>query len=106
LEISDATHLLIERASKLGTLRLPVVEGYWETTDLLEANRLILDNIETRLKVRSINNLILPDVLLIEKGTRVVNSKIRVLLFLEKIALSKIVILAHILQSVIKRLFR
>jgi glucose-1-phosphate thymidylyltransferase len=78
LEISDAHTLLIERGFKVGFTE---ITGWWKDTgkptDLLEANRLILDNSELRIE-GDVDNL--SDVagrVVIEKGSRIMNSKIR-----------------------------
>ena len=78
LEISDAHTLLIERGHKVGYTE---ITGWWKDTgkptDLLEANRLILDNIEPKLEGEVDNQSDIAGRVIIESGARIVNSKIR-----------------------------
>ncbi len=78
LEISDAHQYLIDRGYKLGYAE---ITGWWKDTgkptDLLEANRLVLDNMTPRIE-SDIDHL--SDVVgkvVIEGGTKILNSKIR-----------------------------
>lgn len=78
LEISDAHTLLIERGHKVGYTE---ITGWWKDTgkptDLLEANRLILDNLEPKLEGEVDNQSDIAGRVIIESGARIVNSKIR-----------------------------
>jgi glucose-1-phosphate thymidylyltransferase len=78
LEISDAHTLLIERGLKVGYTE---ITGWWKDTgkptDLLEANRLILDNIAPRNDGTVDKQSELAGRVVIEEGARIINSKIR-----------------------------
>ncbi len=78
LEISDAHTLLIERGLKVGFAE---ITGWWKDTgkptDLLEANRLILDNIAVRNDGAIDKNSDVAGRVVIEKDTHIINSKIR-----------------------------
>jgi glucose-1-phosphate thymidylyltransferase len=78
LEISDAHTLLIERGFKVGYTE---ITGWWKDTgkptDLLEANRLILDNIEPQFEGEVDKQSDVAGRVIIEKGARIINSKIR-----------------------------
>jgi glucose-1-phosphate thymidylyltransferase len=78
LEISDAHTLLIERGFKVGYTE---ITGWWKDTgkptDLLEANRLILDNIDPRIDGFVDEQSDVAGRVVLEKGARIVNSKIR-----------------------------
>jgi glucose-1-phosphate thymidylyltransferase len=78
LEISDAHTLLIERGLKIGYTE---ITGWWKDTgkptDLLEANRLILDNIEPRNDGTVDKQSEVAGRIVIEKGAHIINSKIR-----------------------------
>jgi glucose-1-phosphate thymidylyltransferase len=78
LEISDAHTLLIERGLKVGYTE---ITGWWKDTgkptDLLEANRLILDNIESRNEGAVDKHSEVAGRVVIEKDARIINSKIR-----------------------------
>ena len=78
LEISDAHTLLIKRGFKVGYTE---ITGWWKDTgkptDLLEANRLILDNIEPRIDGQVDKQSDIAGRVVIEKGSRILNSKIR-----------------------------
>jgi glucose-1-phosphate thymidylyltransferase len=78
LEISDAHTLLIKRGFKVGYTE---ITGWWKDTgkptDLLEANRLILDNIEPRNDGDVDEQSDVAGRVVIEKGARIINSKIR-----------------------------
>jgi len=78
LEISDAHTYLIEQGYKVGYSE---ITGWWKDTgkpsDLLEANRLVLDNIEPNLKgVADRASSVLGKVFL-DEGAKVINSVIR-----------------------------
>jgi glucose-1-phosphate thymidylyltransferase len=78
LEISDAHTLLIERGLKIGYTE---ITGWWKDTgkptDLLEANRLILDNIAPRNDGDVDKQSEVAGRVVIEEGARIINSKIR-----------------------------
>jgi glucose-1-phosphate thymidylyltransferase len=78
LEISDAHTLLIERGLKIGYTE---ITGWWKDTgkptDLLEANRLILDNIAPRNDGTVDKQSEVAGRVVIEEGARIINSKIR-----------------------------
>ncbi|MGD0591424.1 MAG: glucose-1-phosphate thymidylyltransferase [Bacteroidota bacterium] len=78
LEISDAHTLLIERGLKIGYSE---ITGWWKDTgkptDLLEANRLILDNIAPRNDGTVDKQSEVAGRVVIEKDARIINSKIR-----------------------------
>lgn len=78
LEISDAHTLLIKRGLKIGYSE---ITGWWKDTgkptDLLEANRLILDNIAPRNDGTVDKQSEVAGRVVIEEGARIINSKIR-----------------------------
>ena len=78
LEISDAHTLLIERGLKIGYAE---ITGWWKDTgkpiDLLEANRLVLDNIEPHIDVEINKQSDVAGRVVIEKDSQIINSKIR-----------------------------
>ncbi len=78
LEISDAHTLLIERGLKVGYSE---ITGWWKDTgkptDLLEANRLILDTIAPRNDGTVDKQSEVAGRVAIEEGARIINSKIR-----------------------------
>ena len=78
LEISDAHSLLIKRGFKVGYTE---ITGWWKDTgkptDLLEANRLILDNIEPRNDGTVDAQSDVAGRVVIEEGARIIKSKIR-----------------------------
>ena len=78
LEISDAHTLLIERGLKIGYSE---ITGWWKDTgkptDLLEANRLILDNIAPRNDGTVDKQSEVAGRVVIEEGAHIINSKIR-----------------------------
>lgn len=78
LEITDAIQFLIERGYEV----IPhMVSGWWKDTgkieDILEANRLILEDITSRIEGTVDENSRVNGQVIIEKGTRVINSVIR-----------------------------
>ncbi len=78
LEITDAIQFLVEK----GLVVIPhMVSGWWKDTgkidDILEANRLILEDIVGRLEGTVDERSRVNGQVIIEKGTRVVNSTIR-----------------------------
>ena len=78
LEISDAHQYLIDKGYSIGFTE---ITGWWKDTgkptDLLEANRLILDNLTPAVHGEVDGKSIIAGKVVIEKGTRVVNSVIR-----------------------------
>jgi glucose-1-phosphate thymidylyltransferase len=78
LEISDAHQYLIDHGKKIGYAE---ITGWWKDTgkptDLLEANRLILDNTGPRIEGQIDRTSDVAGKVVIEKGTKIVNSKVR-----------------------------
>jgi glucose-1-phosphate thymidylyltransferase len=78
LEISDAHQYLIRKGMNVGYAE---ITGWWKDTgkptDLLEANRLVLDNITPALRGDIDERSIVAGKVVIEKGARIVNSVIR-----------------------------
>lgn len=78
LEISDAHQWLIDHKYKVGYSE---ITGWWKDTgkpsDLLEANRLILDNEEPRIDGDVDNQSTILGKVVIEKGAKVINSVVR-----------------------------
>jgi len=77
-EISDAHTYLIEHGYKVGYSE---ITGWWKDTgkpaDLLEANRLVLDNIEPNIKGDTDKISSVLGKVILEEGSKVVNSVIR-----------------------------
>ena len=78
LEITDAIQWLVDRGYRV----VPhVVEGWWKDTgrveDILEANRMVLDTLESRILGRVDKKSRVQFKVVIEKGARVVRSVIR-----------------------------
>jgi glucose-1-phosphate thymidylyltransferase len=78
LEISDAHQYLIRKGMNVGYAE---ITGWWKDTgkptDLLEANRLVLDNITPAVRGDIDERSIVAGKVVIEKGARIVNSVIR-----------------------------
>ncbi len=78
LEISDAHQYLITKGYKVGYSE---ITGWWKDTgkptDLLEANRLVLDNLETGMHGEVDASSVVVGKVKIEGGARIVNSVIR-----------------------------
>jgi glucose-1-phosphate thymidylyltransferase len=78
LEISDAHQMLIQKGLSVGYAE---ITGWWKDTgkptDLLEANRLVLDNIVPAVHGTVDERSTMAGKVVIEKGARVVNSVIR-----------------------------
>jgi glucose-1-phosphate thymidylyltransferase len=78
LEISDAHQYLITKGYKVGYME---ITGWWKDTgkptDLLEANRLILDNIAARNDGSIDETSTVAGRVVMQKGARVVNSVVR-----------------------------
>jgi glucose-1-phosphate thymidylyltransferase len=78
LEISDAHQYLIQKGLNVGYAE---ITGWWKDTgkptDLLEANRLVLDNITPAVRGEVDERSTVAGKVVIEKGARIVNSVIR-----------------------------
>jgi glucose-1-phosphate thymidylyltransferase len=78
LEISDAHQYLIDKGYKVGYAE---ITGWWKDTgkpsDLLEANRLVLDNITPSIQGEVDGQSTVAGKVIIEKGARIVNSVVR-----------------------------
>lgn len=78
LEISDAHTYLIEKGYNVG---YGEITGWWKDTgkptDLLEANRLILDNIEPRVEGKADAASTIAGKVVLEEGSKIINSVVR-----------------------------
>ncbi|MBI5476989.1 MAG: glucose-1-phosphate thymidylyltransferase [Ignavibacteriales bacterium] len=78
LEISDAHTYLIEKGYKVGYSE---ITGWWKDTgkpaDLLEANRLILDNVEQNFKGEADKASSVLGKVILDEGSKVINSVVR-----------------------------
>lgn len=78
LEISDAHTYLIKKGYKVGYTE---ITGWWKDTgkpvDLLEANRLILDNIEPHIDGKIDGHSNVAGRVVIEEGAKIINSIVR-----------------------------
>lgn len=78
LEITDAIQWMVERGLRVEP---HLVEGWWKDTgrvdDLLEANRIVLDKLETRVRGRVDQESRVEFKVVIEKGARVTRSVVR-----------------------------
>ncbi len=78
LEISDAHTYLIAKGYKVGYSE---ITGWWKDTgkpsDLLEANRLVLDNMEMKVEGEVDKASTVVGKVVLEKGARVINSVVR-----------------------------
>jgi glucose-1-phosphate thymidylyltransferase len=78
LEISDAHQYLIDKGYKIGYSE---ITGWWKDTgkptDLLEANRLILDSLEPRSLGEIDARSVIAGKVVIERGAKIINSVIR-----------------------------
>ncbi|MBM2845794.1 MAG: glucose-1-phosphate thymidylyltransferase [Bacteroidetes bacterium] len=78
LEISDAHQYLIDKGYKVGYTE---ITGWWKDTgkpsDLLEANRLILDNITPEIKGSVDAHSVVVGKVVVEKGAKIINSVVR-----------------------------
>ncbi|MBM4169305.1 MAG: glucose-1-phosphate thymidylyltransferase [Ignavibacteria bacterium] len=78
LEISDAHQYLIDKKYSVGYTE---ITGWWKDTgkpsDLLEANRLVLDNIPPRIDGDVDRGSDIAGRVVIESGARIINSKVR-----------------------------
>ncbi len=78
LEISDAHQYLIDKGFKIGYAE---ITGWWKDTgkptDLLEANRLILDNVTPEINGEVDTQSVVAGKVVIGKGARVINSVVR-----------------------------
>lgn len=78
LEISDAHQYIIDKGYKVGYAE---ITGWWKDTgkpnDLLEANRLILDNIAPAIRGEVDSHSVVAGKVIVEKGAKIINSIIR-----------------------------
>ncbi len=78
LEISDAHQYLIDKGYNVGYSE---ITGWWKDTgkpsDLLEANRLILDNITPNIQGKVDNGSTIAGKVILEEGAQVINSVVR-----------------------------
>ena len=78
LEISDAHQYMLDKGYKV---TYSEITGWWKDTgkpvDLLEANRLILDNIQTRIDGNVDKESLVSGRVIIEKGAKIINSVLR-----------------------------
>jgi glucose-1-phosphate thymidylyltransferase len=78
LEISDAHQYLIDHGYNVGYSE---ITGWWKDTgkptDLLEANRLVLDNIEPNIRGEVDDKSVVAGKVIVEKGARILNSVVR-----------------------------
>lgn len=78
LEISDAHQYLIDKGYKVGYTE---ITGWWKDTgkptDLLEANRLVLENMEQRIEGDVDASSDVAGKVVIEPGATIINSKVR-----------------------------
>ncbi|MFH0990488.1 MAG: glucose-1-phosphate thymidylyltransferase [bacterium] len=78
LEISDAHQYLIDHGFHVGYSE---ITGWWKDTgkpsDLLEANRLVLDNITTSLEGEVDTQSDITGRVVLERGAKIINSKVR-----------------------------
>lgn len=78
LEISDAHQYLIDKGLKIGYSE---ITGWWKDTgkptDLLEANRLVLDNIEPRIDGEVDSSSTVAGKVVLEPGARILSSVVR-----------------------------
>ncbi len=78
LEITDAIQYLIDKGH---TVEPHIIDGWWKDTgkleDMLEANRIILESIESRVDGEVDSESQLDGRVVIEKGARIINSHIR-----------------------------
>jgi glucose-1-phosphate thymidylyltransferase len=78
LEISDAHQYLIDKGYKVG---FSEITGWWKDTgkpsDLLEANRLVLDNIQPGLEGKVDSTSVVAGKVRLEEGSSVINSVVR-----------------------------
>jgi len=78
LEISDAHQYLIDKKLSIGYAE---ITGWWKDTgkpaDLLEANRLVLDNIEPSIVGEVDAHSVISGKVKIEKGAKIINSVVR-----------------------------
>jgi len=78
LEISDAHQYLIDKGFKIGYSE---ITGWWKDTgkphDLLEANRLILDNIESSIRGSVDEKSSVVGKVIVEEGAKIIDSVVR-----------------------------
>ncbi|MCG2676287.1 glucose-1-phosphate thymidylyltransferase [bacterium] len=77
-EITDAIQYLIDKKYKVHS---HIIQGWWKDTgkveDVLEANRLILESIQTKIEGRVDGDSRITGRVIVERGARVINSVIR-----------------------------
>ena len=77
-EITDAIQYLIDKKYKVHS---HIIQGWWKDTgkveDVLEANRLILETIQTQIAGRVDGDSRITGRVIVEKGARIINSVIR-----------------------------
>jgi len=77
-EITDAIQYLINKGCKVHS---HIIQGWWKDTgkveDVLEANRLILESLQTKIEGKVDGDSQITGRVVIEKGARVINSVIR-----------------------------
>jgi glucose-1-phosphate thymidylyltransferase len=78
LEITDAIQRLIDQGY---TVRSHIVDGWWKDTghvgDMLEANRMVLDTLETRIEGHVDKDSRIEFRVVVEKGARIIRSLVR-----------------------------
>jgi len=78
LEISDAHQYMIDKGYKIGYSE---ITGWWKDTgkpsDLLEANRMVLDSLEARIDGAVDKSSTVAGKVVLEKGARLINSVVR-----------------------------
>ena len=78
LEITDAIQWLIDQGH---VVRMEILTGWWidtgKLTPLLEANRLILERIETRIDGSVDDDSVIDGRVIVEAGAQIINSTIR-----------------------------
>ena len=77
-EITDAIQYLIDKGCKVHS---HIIQGWWKDTgkveDVLEANRLILESLQTKIEGKVDGDSQITGRVVVEKGARVINSVIR-----------------------------
>ena len=77
-EITDAIQYLIDKGYRVHS---HIIQGWWKDTgkveDVLEANRLILESLQTRIEGKVDGDSQITGRVVVEKGARVINSVIR-----------------------------
>lgn len=77
-EITDAIQYLIDKKYKV---HFHIIQGWWKDTgkveDVLEANRLILESLQTKIEGKVDGDSRITGRVIVEKGARVINSVVR-----------------------------